>query len=446
VNKKFIFIVGPTASGKTFISEIISQKLNLPIVSVDSMQIYKEMDIGTAKPDFYSIKKFNYFGIDLVYPSSWFSAGDYYYYIKDLLEDKLKEGALFAGGSGLYYDAIMKGISKVPPKSDAIRNELKDKANKLGLEELFNDLQKVDFDYAKKISKSDEKRILRALEVYYLTGKKFSSFHDNDYFKKKSLNSLFNEEEIIVYGIKVDKDSNDLSIKKRLDLMFDKGFLDEAINIFFKYPDKNKPAFKSIGYFHIFSVIYFLIFAEIFLFILKDSNLINSINYLINSINFLFNSNFKNLSNNIKKIYDRLLLILKNFDFILKNNSEDELIQNFIDQFDFFYCDTYSTDFIYFFYEIGNKIFKLENNKINLNFSFGDFSFKRDFEFETEKFSKKIKEIIQKNDFFWGTIKRRIVFDTIAFSKRQLKWFFKDKEIIWLDKNDILSKFGLSLI
>jgi len=69
----------------------------------------------------------------------------------------------------------------------------------------------------------------------------------------------------------------------------------------------------------------------------------------------LFNSNFKNLSNNIKKIYDRLLLILKNFDFILKNNSEDELIQNFIDQFDFFYCDTYSTDFIYFFMKLGIK-------------------------------------------------------------------------------------------
>ncbi|MCX8058888.1 MAG: tRNA (adenosine(37)-N6)-dimethylallyltransferase MiaA [Spirochaetes bacterium] len=444
MSQKYIFIVGPTASGKTYIAEELARRLSLPIVSIDSMQIYKEMNVGTAKPSIESQQKVKYFGIDIVYPNEWFSVGDYYYYISNLLsikEDKklnlfsIDNGAIFAGGTGLYFDSIVKGISPTLPRNENIRRELEQREKLEGLNSLFRELELKDREYSNKISPNDKKRIMRALEVIYITDKKFSSFHDSEYFRKEGKNSLFNKNNSIFFGIDIEKEKLVENIRKRIHIMIKNGLIDEVYYLWLKYIDKNKPSFKGIGYFHLISLYNFIFFIYILMFWKIDENFSSFfddkiLDFIKESLReYLIKNYFNKREINKSKI---IKIILKYIDLnkILVKNYKETINKKLLNEdLKFLFSDTYIRDLLEISFDFGNiileKINKIfENKNIFLLFKI-----------ET------IKKWIEDNSILFDCFIKRIELDTINFAKRQLVWFKKHLEIKWLSSELILKEF-----
>lgn len=400
------------------------------------MQIYKEMDIGTAKPSKDSICKYKYYGIDIVFPDQWFSTGDYYNYIKNLLfnnQNNICEGAIFVGGTGLYYDSITKGLSLIPPKDENIRKNLEERICKEGLKNLYDELLLKDKEYAIKISPNDKKRIIRALEVIYLTNKKFSLFHDSSCFRNISESALFKDEEMLIYGINIEKNELIQNIKKRLSQMFSNGLLNEAFYLWRKYIYKDKPSFKGIGYYHIFSLINFIFL--FYPFINKE---------FINELELRYNNSYY-----FKELYYEILFEIINYKFLNYLNQNISLNQRriftifskyFINRVKlnpkeikedllFLFSETYSRDFLNILFNIGNSILiQLSEQKILNEYKnyFNNFSI--------------VENWCSKNNTLYNLFIKRIELDTIAFSKRQLTWFQKDKKITWLPKDQIFNK------
>ena len=172
---KIIIITGTTATGKTEVSIGLAKKINGEIISADSMMVYKYMDIGTAKPSIEERQGIPHYAIDVVYPNETFSVQDFLNIAKEKIKDIQKRGKtpIIVGGTWLYIQSLLYGLSPAPPANESIRKKLYEESN----EKLYEKLKKVDPIYAKKVHINDKKRIVRALEVYYLTGKPFSSFH-----------------------------------------------------------------------------------------------------------------------------------------------------------------------------------------------------------------------------------------------------------------------------
>ena len=284
-NKKFkaIFLVGPTASGKTYFAHKLAKQFHLDIISMDSMQVYKGMDIGTSKPSKIEIEKcksegIDYYGIDIVSPENHFSTGDYKRYTNSIIEKIYMNGKIpfFVGGTGLYFDALTKGLDEIPPKNDKLRKELEEVASKKGLDFLYQELKKIDKIYTSKISPSDKKRIIRALEVYKITGKPFSSFHKSEIFKysdktnkkreiitinflqelnSEKIHNLLDKKKFLKIGILINRDNLYKRINKRVDQMLENGFLEEVIYLLKTIGYKDTPAFKAIGYSHLIKFI-----------------------------------------------------------------------------------------------------------------------------------------------------------------------------------------------
>ncbi|MEE1042892.1 MAG: tRNA (adenosine(37)-N6)-dimethylallyltransferase MiaA, partial [Clostridia bacterium] len=174
VIKDLIVITGPTASGKTALSVELAIKLGAEIVNADSMQIYKYMDIGTAKPTFEERKGIPHHLIDIVNPDELFSVARYCECAKEVIDDIHSRGkvAIMVGGTGLYVDSLVNNIqfSEIEPDEE-YRRKMEDIAEQKGNEHIFKMLEKIDPESALKVEVSDRKRIIRALEVYHLTGK-----------------------------------------------------------------------------------------------------------------------------------------------------------------------------------------------------------------------------------------------------------------------------------
>jgi len=248
VVQKIIFIVGPTASGKTRLANNLAVEFDLPILSMDSMQIYKELDIATSKPVLDELKKIKYFGINIVEPDVHYSTADYISYAKNVISNLNDRFLLIVGGTGLYYDALTLGFSKIPPMDRKIRDRLLDIYKENGIEYLYNNLQKVDQEYSQKIAKNDLKRIIRALEVYEITGKSFSYFH-----KEKDIEPINIENKR--YAIYLPRQRLYKIIDDRVEMMFNTGLLDEAKRLYKGFYDKDLPSLKAIGYNDLFEVI-----------------------------------------------------------------------------------------------------------------------------------------------------------------------------------------------
>src|SRR5574341_1428867 len=169
--KNVLVITGPTATGKTTVGIQLAQKLNGEIISCDSRQIYKLMDIGTAKPTKEEQAQAVHHLIDIVYPDEKFSAGLYEKKATEVINDIFNSGKLpiIIGGSGLYLKALTCGLFQGPPADENIRAGLRKEKEKMGLEHLFQKLKKIDPQTSGKISPTDEIRITRGLEVYELT-------------------------------------------------------------------------------------------------------------------------------------------------------------------------------------------------------------------------------------------------------------------------------------
>ena len=171
---KVIVICGPTASGKTALSIELAKKINGEIISCDSMQIYKDMNIGTAKVTEEEMQGIQHYLLDFVEPNQRYSVAEYKKDAENAIEKILSKGKIpiVVGGTGLYVDSLIYGIEYQDIKLDEeYRKELEKRVEAEGLEELYNEAQKIDPQSIEKISRNDKKRILRILEIYKATGK-----------------------------------------------------------------------------------------------------------------------------------------------------------------------------------------------------------------------------------------------------------------------------------
>jgi tRNA dimethylallyltransferase len=232
-----IVITGTTATGKTEVAIEIAKYINGEIISADSMMVYKYMDIGTAKPTEEERKGIPHYLIDVVYPDEYFDVKDFV----NLAEKKIKQikekgkVPIIVGGTWLYIQSLIYGISDAPEGSWEIRNDLYKKDNLF----LYEQLKKIDPLYASKIHINDKKRIVRALEVYYITGKPFSHFHQRNFTTRYKF-----------VGFVLERERNEIMerIEKRVNLMFEKGLLDEVKFLIEKGYEKSITSMQAIGY------------------------------------------------------------------------------------------------------------------------------------------------------------------------------------------------------
>lgn len=235
-------IVGPTAIGKTFLSERIAEKIRVEIISADSRQIYRYMDIGTAKPDPAFRKKVTHHFIDICDPDAYYSAGMFGRQARETIEAVFAKGAvpLVVGGSGFYIKALVDGIFELEARDESVREELEKRLAREGLSGLYAFLQHVDPVYAAKISPNDRQRILRSLEVYLVTGKPFSYFHAQ---KPQAANF-----QPVFWGLDMERKKLYRRIEQRVDRMLEQGLIDEVQSLLDKGFGPELNALNTVGY------------------------------------------------------------------------------------------------------------------------------------------------------------------------------------------------------
>lgn len=223
MSKSVIFIVGPTATGKTAVSFLLARKLQAEIVSADAMLIYEEPSIITSKPPAHMLEAVKHYFVGMVKVRDSYSVFDYFSLASKVIEDLVNKDipVIVCGGSGLYVKAILDGIFKGPGKDEALRKKLAEAAKDYGNEYLYQELEKVDSKSAEKISSNDLRRIIRALEVYYLSGAPLSE-------KKKEAVGLWGKLPIEIFGLRLERKDIYERINKRTDEMFDQGAVNEV--------------------------------------------------------------------------------------------------------------------------------------------------------------------------------------------------------------------------
>jgi len=241
--KELIVIAGPTGIGKTALSIDIAQKLNTEIISADSRQIYKELHIGTAVPTSDELKKVPHYFIQNISIHESYNASKYENEVNLLLENLFKkfDKVILCGGSGMYIDAVCKGIDLLPSIDPETRNRIQLQFETEGIESLLEDLLKLDPASFDKIDLSNPKRIQKALEVSIITGKPYSSF-------------LTSPEKIRNYTIKkialdMNRDMLYERINARVDAMVEEGLVEESRSL---YPYKKINALNTVGYKELF--------------------------------------------------------------------------------------------------------------------------------------------------------------------------------------------------
>lgn len=241
---KVIVIVGPTASGKTALSIKLAKELEGEIISADSMQIYRYMNIGTAKPDEEEMSGIKHYLIDEVNPDEEFSVARYKELATKYIDEILNKGKqpIVVGGTGLYINSLLYNIDFSETVCDwELRERLKKEAEELGNDYLHNKLKSVDPLAAERIHKNDTKRVIRALEVYEYS-KKTISEHQEVSRKNPS------RYEFYTYGLKMDRERLYDRINKRVDLMFERGLIEEVKDLISMGYDRNTVAMQALGY------------------------------------------------------------------------------------------------------------------------------------------------------------------------------------------------------
>ncbi|MBQ9080735.1 MAG: tRNA (adenosine(37)-N6)-dimethylallyltransferase MiaA [Clostridia bacterium] len=249
---KIIAVVGPTASGKTALSIALAKQLCGEIVSCDSMQIYRGMDIGTAKPDAAERDGVPHHLIDIVAPDADFDASDYVSAATAAVDDILSRGKLpiFCGGTGLYLDSFLRGGFCETADSPELRAELTRRAEKIGNEAMHAELADVDPESAAAIHPNNVRRVIRALEVYHATG-----------ITKSELDRRSREAEprydAKIIGIRFsDREQLYRRIDMRVDIMLEMGLLDEVRRLYDAGVfERSRTAAQAIGYKELLGVI-----------------------------------------------------------------------------------------------------------------------------------------------------------------------------------------------
>lgn len=243
MKKKAIVVVGATASGKTALGVHIAKKFNGEVISADSMQIYKGMDIATAKPTAEEMDGIKHHLIDFVDVHEQYSVSAYCDDAKKVFDKIIKKGKIpvIVGGTGLYIDSFLSNTKFLESgSSESIRKELLAEADKNGIECLYEQLKKIDPDAAANIHPNNIVRVVRALEIYKTTGKTLTEQNQLSHTTESDIDPLY-------IGINYsDRENLYGRINLRVDLMLQNGLLDEAKKFFNQNPSKT--AFNAIGY------------------------------------------------------------------------------------------------------------------------------------------------------------------------------------------------------
>jgi len=248
MKNKLIIVAGPTAVGKTELSINLAKKLNGEIISADSMQIYKHMDIGSAKISKEEMDGIPHHMIDIIEPSLKFSASDFKDLAKEATNDILKRGKqpIVAGGTGLYINALTCNMDFTEAESDEeYREYLNNLAEAKGNEYIHNLLKDIDNISFNEIHYNNRKRVIRALEVYKLTNKPFSSYNSGKEFYN-------GDYEVKYYVLNMDRKKLYNRINKRVDIMMEKGLLEECIKLREMGYTSSIQSMQGIGYKEIF--------------------------------------------------------------------------------------------------------------------------------------------------------------------------------------------------
>ncbi|MDI6861258.1 MAG: tRNA (adenosine(37)-N6)-dimethylallyltransferase MiaA [Caldisericia bacterium] len=234
--KKVIYIGGPTGVGKSEIGVKLAKKINGEIISCDAFQVYKYMNIGTNKIKKDEMEGIPHHLIDIIDPNEEFSSGLYKEIALKKIDEIINKGKMpiIVGGTGLYLRTLL--YFDPPEKDDTIRKNLLERVNKEGLDSLYEELKRVDPEYANKISKNDKKRIVRALEVFYIYNKPFSTFQN-----------MIERFDSIKIALIMDRKLLYEKIKDRVERMFERGFVEEVKYINEKF-GFSKTSIKAIGY------------------------------------------------------------------------------------------------------------------------------------------------------------------------------------------------------
>lgn len=240
--KVVVFIVGPTAAGKTSLSLSLAQKLPVEIVSADSRQIYKYLNIGTAKPSKEVLQDLPHHFVDILEPDEYYSAGQFSLDARKVIDQIFNRGnlPLVVGGSGLYIKALLEGFFTGNISNLKIRESLQQRLLREGSEALHQDLLKIDRLSAEKIHPRNSNRILRALEVYLSSGERLSELQ-----KAKIPPPDFSP---LKFGIVKERELLYHDIDQRVEEMFQKGLLGEAANILEMGYDQNLNSLNTVGY------------------------------------------------------------------------------------------------------------------------------------------------------------------------------------------------------
>ncbi len=238
-----IVIAGPTASGKTALSVKLAKALHCEVISADSRQFYKELSVGTAKPDEEEMQGVRHHLLDFLPLEEEFSAGKFELAVLELLHDIFAKNdrCIMTGGSGLYIQAVCEGMNNIPAVDKSFRDELYKELDVHGLQPLVEELKTKDPVYYGKVDKKNTQRVIRALEVCRATGMPYSSFRSDRKGQRP-----FN---IIRIGLERDRQDLFGRIDRRMDRMIEKGLFEEAKKF---YNKRHLNALKTVGYKEIF--------------------------------------------------------------------------------------------------------------------------------------------------------------------------------------------------
>jgi len=241
--KTLIAIVGPTAVGKTAMAISLAQYFKTEIISADSRQFYREMTIGTAKPDLEELDSAPHHFINSHSITQDYSAGDFEREALHKLDDLFRQHdvVVMVGGSGLFVRALCEGLDDLPKAGDEVRERLNNEMAQLGLEQMKERLKTIDPAYYQIADMDNPQRVVRALEVFEATGKPMSFYHKKNLSKRPF--------DILTIGLNMERPQLYERINLRVERMMELGLLEEVKSLF---PFRNKPALLTVGYAELF--------------------------------------------------------------------------------------------------------------------------------------------------------------------------------------------------
>jgi tRNA dimethylallyltransferase len=243
-----VAVTGPTASGKTPLALALAEQLDTEIISADSMQFYRGMGIGTAAPTPDELARVKHHFVGFLDPSEDFSAGAFQTLAREVVQSLNERGrvAVVVGGSGLYVSALIDGLFEGPGKDESVRKRLQEEAEEVGVPGLFARLKEVDPDYARVINRGDLRRIVRALEVFELTGQPLSALHREHREASTPLRA-------VQVALEFPRAELYARINARVDRMLQKGLIEEVSRLIDRGYVEHIERLRSLGYREILS-------------------------------------------------------------------------------------------------------------------------------------------------------------------------------------------------